>query len=79
MDAVPDVRMGHHRTARGMDVWTVLWSEGTFVLEGYLAAIAAAFPQTVVYAVSNVVFLLLLAGPVGKKLERIKKKEGLFQ
>lgn len=62
-----------------MDVWTVLWSEGTFVLKGYLAAIAAAFPQTVVYAVSNVVFLLLLAGPVGKKLERIKKKEGLFQ
>lgn len=62
-----------------MDVWTVLWSEGTFVLKGYLAAVAAAFPQTVVYAVSNVVFLLLLAGPVGKKLERIKKKEGLFQ
>ncbi len=62
-----------------MDVWTVLWSEGTFVLKGYLAAIAAALPQTLVYAVSNVVFLLLLAGPVGKKLERIKKKEGLFQ
>lgn len=61
-----------------MDVWTVLWAEGTFVLKGYLAAIAAALPLTVEYAVSNVVFLLLLAKPVGKKLERIKKKEGLF-
>ena len=62
-----------------MDVWTVLWAEGSFVLEGYVAAITAALPQTVVYAVSNVVFLLLLAGPVGKKLERIKKKDGLFE
>lgn len=61
-----------------MDVWTVLWAEGTFVPKEYLAAIGAALPLTVEYAVSNVVFLLLLAGPVGKKLERIKKKEGLF-
>lgn len=62
-----------------MDVWTVLWAEGAFVLSGYVAAITAALPLTVIYAVSNVVFLLLLAGPVGKKLERIKKKDGLFE
>jgi uncharacterized membrane protein len=62
-----------------MDVWTVLWAEGSFVLSGYVAAITAALPLTVIYAVSNVVFLLLLAGPVGKKLERIKKKDGLFE
>ncbi len=61
-----------------MDVWTVLWAEGTFVPKEYAAAVIAALPLTAEYAVSNVVFLLLLAGPVGKKLERIKKKEGLF-
>ncbi|MCR5531184.1 MAG: ECF transporter S component [Lachnospiraceae bacterium] len=61
-----------------MDVWTVLWSEGAFVPKEYAAAVIAALPLTAVYAVSNVVFLLLLAGPVGKKLERLKKKDGLF-
>ena len=61
-----------------MDVWTVLWAEGAFVPKEYAAAVIAALPLTAVYAVSNVVFLLLLAKPVGKKLERIKKKEGLF-
>ena len=61
-----------------MDVWTVLWSEGAFVPKEYAAAVIAALPLTAVYAVSNVVFLLLLAGPVGKKLERIKEKDGLF-
>ena len=61
-----------------MDVWTVLWAEGTLAADKYLAAVVAALPLTAEYAVSNVVFLLLLAGPVGKKLERIKKKEGLF-
>ena len=30
-----------------------------------------------VYAVSNVVFLILLAKPFGKKLERIKIKYGI--
>lgn len=61
-----------------MDVWTVLWAEGGFSMKGYVAAITAALPLTAIYAFSNVVFLLLLAGPVGKKLERIKKKDGLF-
>ena len=61
-----------------MDVWTVLWMDGRFVLTRYLAAISSALPVTVGYAVSNVIFLLLLAGPIGEKLERIKKKYGLF-
>ena len=36
-----------------------------------------ALPVTLVYAAANVVFLLLLAKPIGEKLERVKIKYGL--
>lgn len=61
-----------------MDVWTTIWADGTFNLARYGAAIVSALPVTAEYAVSNVVFLLLLATPIGEKLERIQKKYGLF-
>ena len=61
-----------------MDVWTTLWADGTFNFTRYLASAALALPATAKYSVSNVVFLLALAGPIGKKLERIKVKYGLF-
>lgn len=61
-----------------MDVWTVLWADGTFNLPRYSAAVISALPVTAEYAVSNVVFLLITAKPIGEKLERIKKKYGLF-
>lgn len=57
-----------------MDVWTVLWWDGTFQISRYLAAIVSALPFTAEYAVSNVIFLLILSGPIGKILERIKMK-----
>lgn len=60
-----------------MDVWTVLWWDGSFTLTRYLAATVSAVRFTVVYAVSNVIFLLLLQKPIGKKLERIKDKYGM--
>lgn len=60
-----------------LDIWTVLWWDGHFHLTRYLAAVASAAPVTAVYAVSNVVFLLLLARPIGEKLERIKTKYGI--
>lgn len=59
-----------------MDIWTVLWW-GEFSLSRYIAAIATALPVTAVYAVSNVVFLLVLARPIGGKLERIIFKYGI--
>ena len=62
-----------------MDVWTTLWADSTFNITRYLAACISALPFTVEYAVSNVVFLLLLAKPIGEKLERLKRKYGLFQ
>ena len=61
-----------------MDVWTTLWADGGFNPSRYIAAVITAFPVTAVYAVSNVIFLLLLSEPVGEKLERINIKYGLF-
>lgn len=54
-----------------MDVWTVLWADGVFNFSRYLAAIITAIPTTVTYSVSNVIFLLIFANPIGKALNRI--------
>ena len=61
-----------------MDVWTVLSMNGSFSGELWIAAIISAAPVTAVYCVSNVVFLLALNKPLGKKLERLKTKYGIF-
>lgn len=60
-----------------MDIWTVLWYAGGFDWKLYTAAIVSAIPFTLLYAVSNVVFLLILQKPVGNKLNRIKIKYGV--
>lgn len=61
-----------------MDIWTTLWADGGFNLSRYAASVISAFPVTVEYAISNVIFLLLLANPIGEKLKRLKIKYGLF-
>ena len=60
-----------------MDVWTVLWYNAGFDGKLYLASVTAAIPHTVLYAVSNLIFLIVLAKPFGEKLERIKLKYGV--
>lgn len=60
-----------------MDVWTVLWYAGSFEWGLYTAALVSAAPFTLLYAVSNVVFLLILRKPVGNKLNRVKIKYGV--
>ena len=60
-----------------MDVWTVLWYNGGFDGTLFLSAVVSALPFTVVYAVSNLAFLWLMARPFGEKLERIKIKYGV--
>lgn len=60
-----------------MDVWTVLWYSAGFDMELYLASVTAAIPHTILYAVSNFIFLFFLAKPFGDKLERIKVKYGV--
>lgn len=61
----------------GMDVWTTFSLDGFFRLSRYLALTVNALPVTVTYAVSNVVFLLLLARPIGEKLARVITKYGI--
>ncbi len=60
-----------------MDIWTVLWYNQGFNIKLYRAALVSAVPYTASYAVSNVLFLFLLAKPFGEKLERIKIKYGI--
>ncbi len=61
-----------------MDVWTVLSADGAFSIDRWAALTVSALPVTAVYAVSNVVFLLILRKPLGKRLERLKTKYGIF-
>lgn len=63
----------------GMDIWGTMSLYGVFGLEAYIIALTSAIPFTIVYAVSNVVFLLILAKPIREKLERINNKYGTFQ
>ncbi len=60
-----------------MDVWTVASSTGSLSPAEYGAALMSALPFTVSYCVSNVLYLLLLAPPFGRKLGRISEKYGL--
>ncbi|MCM1042713.1 MAG: ECF transporter S component [Corallococcus sp.] len=61
-----------------MDIWTVLNIDGTWNWSRYFAALSSSLPFMAVYAVSNVVFLLLLTNPFWEKLNRIKTKYGIF-
>ena len=60
-----------------MDIWTVLWADGYFNFARYLAALVSSLQFTAIYAVSNVIFLLLLSKPTGKILQRVKTKYGI--
>ena len=57
-----------------MDIWVVFDAAGNFNLALYGTKIISALPFTAIYAVSNVVFLLVMNKPVGRILARIKKK-----
>lgn len=61
-----------------MDLWSMVWLAGEPSLTAWLTLIGAALPMTVTYAVSNIVFLALLTGPIGKKLDRMRVHYGFF-
>lgn len=61
-----------------MDIWTTVSAEGGFNVARYITVAVSALPITAQYAASNVIFLLLLSKPVGEKLDRLKKKYGMF-
>ena len=62
-----------------MDVWTTVSISGEFIIGEYILNITAAIPVTIEYAVSNVIFLIVLSKPFNEKIERIKLKYGIFQ
>lgn len=60
-----------------MDIWNVIWADGYFNLTRYIAAIVSAAQFTIIYAVSNVIFLLMFSKPIGKILNRVCVKYGI--
>lgn len=63
----------------GMDIWGAISMYGVFSWEAYVLALSSAIPFTIIYAISNIIFLLLLTNPISEKLERIKHKYGIMQ
>lgn len=62
----------------GMDIFTVLSTDGAFTISRYLFFVASAVPVTVCYALSNVIFLIILTKPILSKTERMRVKYGVF-
>lgn len=62
-----------------MDVWGAMSTNGVFTVEAYVVAIGTAIPFTIMYALSNIIFLLFLTKPFIEKINRVKKKFGLFK
>lgn len=60
-----------------MDIWTTCSATGSLEFAEYLKSVVAAIPFTIIYSVSNVIYLLLLAPPFERKLGRIAEKYGL--
>ena len=60
-----------------LDVFSALWQDNVFSWSRYAAMLASSLPMTAAYALSNVVFLLILEKPIGAKLTRIKTKYGI--
>lgn len=61
-----------------MDVWTVLSADGTFNVSRWVGILLSSVPITAVYCVSNILFLLVLRKPLGRKLSRLRDKYGVF-
>lgn len=60
-----------------MDVMSALVFEEGFNFARYLSFVITSLPVSAVYAVSNIIFLLLLARPIGEKMDRLKTKYGI--
>lgn len=61
-----------------VDIQTVLVAYRTFSFTKYFAVFITSLPYTIVYSITNVIFLALLYKPLLKKLIRIKDKYNLY-
>ena len=62
-----------------MDVWSALWVDGTFQLARYAAAVATSLGYMAIYAVSNVIFLLLCESRWDKFWAESRRNTGLTE
>lgn len=62
-----------------MDTSSVMMFSGEFRWSVFVAAYVSGFPFNVIHGISTMVFLFFLAGPMDKKLDRIKKKYGILE
>lgn len=60
-----------------MDIWSVIAMDGTFHIARFQVKVLTSLPFMVIYAVSNVFFLLITRQSIGSKLKRICIKYGL--
>lgn len=60
-----------------MDIYTVI-SYKDISFSRYILCVSNSFPFMAIYAISNIIFLLILAKPILTKTNRIKKKYGIF-
>lgn len=61
-----------------MDIWTAISLDGELIFSRWAACVISSLWVTVIYAVSNVIFLLLLSDVFLSKLRRVKLKLGIF-
>lgn len=57
-----------------MDLWSVLWADNKFSLSRYLVLMISSSKFTLVYMISNVVFLLIFIGPSKRIFKRLNLK-----
>lgn len=62
-----------------MDIWTAISIDNAFIFERYISVLATGVPYMILYAISNVLFLLVLTKPMLKQIERVKQKYGIFE
>lgn len=61
-----------------MDVFTTISMDKEFTIRRYLYFVGNSFSVMIIYVISNVIFLVVLARPILVKINRIKKKYGVF-
>lgn len=57
-----------------MDIWGVVSIDQTFMLSRYIVMIISSLPTTIIYCISNVIFLWILTPALIRKLTRVKVK-----
>ncbi len=61
-----------------LDVWSTIWFDGYFNFTRYFAYVITSLPFTIIYSISNIIFLFLLTRPIGKIIKRLRLKYNIL-